>query len=117
MSTHGASRGPVFDRGLQAERTLLSWRRTCLAFGVLSLVVARFSLEALGLLALGVGVIGAGLAVFAYALTSVGYRQAHDALHARGELTRDGRPILAVVLGCLTIGVLCAGFLIVRTLG
>ncbi|PWH06327.1 DUF202 domain-containing protein [Brachybacterium endophyticum] len=102
----------VFDKGLQPERTLLAWRRTCLAFGVASLVGMRFTVDALGLLAVFAGVIGGGLAVLAYVLAATGYRRAHESLRGRGVLSRDGLPMLAGTASALVIGVLCAAYLV-----
>ncbi|MCG7309787.1 DUF202 domain-containing protein [Brachybacterium sp. ACRRE] len=107
----------VFDKGLQPERTLLAWRRTCLAFGVASLVGMRFTVGAMGILAVVVGVIGAGLAVLAYALAATGYRRAHHSLRGQGILARGGLPMLAGTAAVLVIGVLCAGYLALGLLG
>ncbi|MBK0330876.1 DUF202 domain-containing protein [Brachybacterium sp. MASK1Z-5] len=107
----------VFDKGLQPERTLLAWRRTCLAFGVASLVGMRFTVEAMGILAVVVGVIGAGLAVLAYALAATGYRRAHHSLRGQGILARGGLPMLAGTAAVLVIGALCAGYLAIGLLG
>lgn len=104
----------VFDKGLQPERTLLAWRRTCLAFGVASLVGMRFTVEAMGILAVVAGIIGAGLAVLAYALAATGYRRGHHSLRGQGILTRGGLPILAGAAAVLVIGALCAGYLAIR---
>jgi uncharacterized membrane protein YidH (DUF202 family) len=112
-----AATDAVFDKGLQPERTLLAWRRTCLAFGVASLVGMRFTVEAMGILAVVVGVIGAGLAVLAYALAATGYRRAHHSLRGEGILARGGIPMLAGTAAVLVVGALCAGYLVIGLLG
>src|SRR5699024_21214 len=73
----------LYDPGLQPERTLLAWRRTCLSFAIASLIAARFSANHLGIVAVVVGVLGAGLAAAAYFATVVGYRRAQHALRSR----------------------------------
>lgn len=110
-------RGAVFDPGLQPERTLLAWRRTCLSFAVGSLVAMRFALDALGTLAVVGGVLGAALAVLAYLLAATGYRRAHRSLTAQGALTRSGLPMLFATLAVLAIGAMGAAFLLRSTLG
>ena len=107
----------LFDPGLQPERKLLAWRRTCLAFGVASLVGMRFTLETLGLLAVVGGILGAGLAVLAYALAATGYRRSHRSLQGSGVLDRSGLPMLLAAGAVLAIGVLCALAMIVDQLG
>lgn len=103
----------VYDSGLQPERTLLAWRRTCLSFAVTSLVGMRFTVSALGGLAVLVGIVGAGLAVLAYALAAHGYRRAHLSLHQDGILSRGGLPMLAATAAVLVIGALCTAYLVV----
>ena len=39
---------PIYDEGLQPERTELAWRRTALSFGVASLVGFRVISDAIG---------------------------------------------------------------------
>lgn len=116
-SDPAAPRDGVFDPGLQPERTLLAWRRTCLAFGVASLVGARFTVPQLELLAVVGGILGAGLAVLAYTLTATGYRRAHASLREAGALSRGGWPLLIATVAVLTLGVLCGVFLVVRCWG
>lgn len=111
MSGASDSEGALFDPGLQPERTLLAWRRTCLAFAVASLIATRFTLPSFGLLAVLLGTLGAGLAGFAYALASAGYRAAHRSLRDRGNLGRSGLPMLATTGSVLFIGTMC-GFYI-----
>lgn len=103
----------VFDPGLQPERTLLAWRRTCLSFAVASLLAMRFTVSHLGPVAVVGGILCAALAVLAYVLAATGYRRAHDDLHTAGVLLRGGLPMLAATLGVLAIGALCAAFLVV----
>ena len=107
----------LFDPGLQPERTLLAWRRTCLAFGVASLVGMRFTVDALGLLAVVGGILGAGLAVLAYALAATGYRRSHRALQGNGVLERSGLPMLLAAGAVLAIGALCALAMLAGLLG
>ena len=107
----------LFDPGLQPERTLLAWRRTCLAFGVASLVGMRFTVDALGLLAVVGGILGAGLAVLAYALAGTGYRRSHRALQGNGVLERSGLPMLLAAGAVLAIGALCALAMLAGLLG
>ncbi|MFD2028129.1 DUF202 domain-containing protein [Promicromonospora aerolata] len=106
----------IYDPGLQTERTLLAWRRTCLAFGVASLVAMRFTVEAAGVLAVFAGVIGSGLAVAAYVAAAVGYRRANTALHSTGSLDHGAAPIALATAAALVLGAACAGYLILSAL-
>lgn len=106
----------VYDPGLQTERTLLAWRRTCLAFGVASLVAMRFTVEAAGVIAVFAGVIGAGLAVAAYVAAALGYRRANRALHATGSLDHGAAPIALATAAALVLGIACAGYLLLGAL-
>lgn len=103
----------VYDPGLQPERTLLAWRRTCLSFGVASLVAMRFVLEPLGIVAVFVGVLGAGLAVLSYALTALGYRRATVSLRTEDRLGRDGLPIVLATAAVLVVGAMCTVLVVV----
>lgn len=113
----GDAAGAVFDPGLQPERTLLAWRRTCLSFAVGSLVAMRFALDALGMLAVVGGALGAALSVLAYLLAATGYRRAHRSLTAEGALTRSGLPMLLATLAVLAIGALGSAFLVHGAVG
>lgn len=114
--TRAADDHGVYDPGLQTERTLLAWRRTCLAFGVASLVVMRFTVEAAGVVAVFAGVVGAGLAVAAYVAAAVGYRRANTALHTTGELNHGAAPIALATAAALVLGIACAGYLVLGAL-
>ena len=106
----------VYDPGLQTERTLLAWRRTCLAFGVASLVGMRFTVETAGVIAVFAGVIGAGLAVAAYVAAALGYRRANRALHDTGSLDHGAAPIALATAAALVLGIACAGYLVLGAL-
>ena len=82
-----------FDPGLQPERTLLSWRRTCLALGVA---------------AIAFGVVGLVMAIAAYVAAGHRYRRAHQALSTDGELPTDGAALVLMLGALVTIGTACA---------
>lgn len=111
MTTH-----EIYDPGLQPERTLLAWRRTCLSFALASLVGARFTIDALGVFAVVVGVLGAGLAAAAYFAAAAGYQRAQRALHAHGASGTTGVPIFLATGAALLVGVACTAFIAVGTL-
>lgn len=101
----------IFDPGLQPERTLLAWRRTCLSFAIASLIGARFTVDHLGLVAVIVGMLGSGLAAAAYFATVIGYRRAQHSLHSRSTSGTTGTPIVLATVAALIVGVACAGFI------
>jgi uncharacterized membrane protein YidH (DUF202 family) len=80
-----------FDAGLQPERTLLAWRRTCLGTGVGGLLFIRFAVSELGVPAVVLGLAGLLLAAGAYVDAARRYRRAHAHLH-------DGRPLPSAAL-------------------
>ena len=98
--THSASDRP-FDRGLQAERTLLAWRRTCLAIAVGNAVAIRYLWDTLGLAAAALGIAGLILSVIALVAVNFRYTRTHRGLIAEGTLTTGARLPLLVALSAL----------------
>ena len=93
---------PPFDTGLQTERTLLAWRRTCLALALGSAVTIRLLTPELGPPAVVLGVGGVVVAASAYVLASHRYRRAHRSLTESAVLTSGGRS-LALVFGLVLL--------------
>ncbi|OLT15321.1 hypothetical protein BJF80_10700 [Serinicoccus sp. CUA-874] len=93
---------PAYDPGLQPERTLLAWRRTCLALAVVGAGIARFTGVYLGLatavLVGGLVVLGAG---WAYHRATGRYRRDHLRLHHDDTIASDG---VAFVVAGLSLG-------------
>lgn len=102
----------IFDSGLQPERTLLAWRRTCLAFATANLIALRFTVELAGVVAVLVAIAGAGLAIIAYALATVGYRRVTAGLIRDGVLGRGGLPLMLATSSTLLLGVAAGIFLV-----
>lgn len=104
-----------FDRGLQPERTLLAWRRTCLALAVGGALGLRLTSH------LGVAVALAGVACIV-AATAAGvaadgrYRRMHLSLLATGWHAEGAVP-LALLAGAALLLALCALLVVAGTVG
>ncbi|KRA22156.1 hypothetical protein ASD65_16725 [Microbacterium sp. Root61] len=114
MSSVPADADPPFDEGLQVERTLLAWRRTCLALAVGNAIAIRYLTEALGLVAALVGVIGLVLSAVAWILCTVRYRRVHRGLVREAVLVSDGR--LPAMLAGSVLAATLAGVVIIFVL-
>lgn len=103
----------LFDPGLQPERTLLAWRRTCLALAVAGAVAARLAAPHVGPVAVVLGLVGVVLALGAYVFAGRRHRRAHAALTTRRSLEHQDALPLALLAGALgTLGVACAVYVL-----
>ncbi len=107
-----AASDPPFDEGLQGERTLLAWRRTCLALAVCNAVAIRYLTDALGLAAAVIGVVGLVLSGAAWVVCTVRYRRVHRGLVRDAVLISDGRLPVLMAASVLAV-VVAAGVLLV----
>ncbi|KHK95499.1 hypothetical protein LK09_19195 [Microbacterium mangrovi] len=97
----------VFDAGLQPERTLLAWRRTCLSIAAGFVATIKYFTDAIGAWAIALGVVGLGLAGMAWFVCTLRYRRVHRGLVNRGALTSGGTlPLL--VAGAVSVGAVTA---------
>ncbi|MBN9154841.1 MAG: DUF202 domain-containing protein [Microbacterium sp.] len=101
-----------FDAGLQPERTLLAWRRTCLSLAVGNAVAIKYLSDALGPWATLLGVAGLALTGVAWVLATLRYRRAHEGLVRDASLLLDGR-LPALLAGAVLIASLAATVILV----
>ncbi|MEI4274021.1 DUF202 domain-containing protein [Klenkia sp. LSe6-5] len=107
--------GPVFDVGLQAERTALAWRRTALAMAVGAVGAGRLAAPVLGTPALAAAAIGLAQAALVTVVARRRYRVVHGSLTTHGDLTgvrQAGLPIAALACSGLLVGLLALAFVL-----
>lgn len=110
-----SSSDELFDIGLQPERTLLAWRRTCLALAAAILVIVKVLAALSSAWSYVLGVVGLALPALAWLLASRRYRQAHLGLTRAGDEQRlpAGGPAVAVATaGTLLVGALAMWFVL-----
>lgn len=105
-----------FDAGLQPERTLLAWRRTCLALAVAAMIIIRLGAPTLGVLAGIVGLASLALGASAYAVATLRYRRVHAELSSARSLPGAGPAVGFLALGVLLLGSVAAAWVIGRVL-
>ena len=101
-----------FDPGLQPERTLLAWRRTCLALGLGSVVAVRLTAAEFGAVGIALGAVGVLLATGAYLAATLRYRRSHRELTSDTVLTADGRALGLLAATALLLGIACALYVV-----
>jgi uncharacterized membrane protein YidH (DUF202 family) len=103
---------PPFDPGLQPERTLLAWQRTCLSLAVGNAVAIKYLSDALGPWATLVGVAGLALVTAAWVGSSIRYRRAHAGLVQDARLVLDGR-LPALLAAAVLVAAVAAAIVLV----
>lgn len=93
---------PLFDPGLQPERTALAWRRTTLSLMLGSLVALRLLPPALGTWSFAVGFLGLAATGYLWRQAALRAAATNDSLHA-GDHLPDGT--LPLQLGVTVSGI------------
>ncbi len=99
----------LFDRGLQPERTLLAWRRTCLALATADAIAVKLLALESAVATVAIGMVGLVVPAIAWVLATARYRAVHRRLtRTDGETALPpGGPVIGVAtLGAVLFGVL-----------
>ena len=105
----------VFDAGLQAERTLMAWRRTLLALAAGLALCIRWSWTWAPVSTVIGGVAGAAVIALLLGLSSARYRLVNRELISRkSRLPRSQWAVALTATASLTLG-LTAALFVVRT--
>jgi len=107
-----------FDPGLQAERTALAWRRTCLALLTGSLIAARILPELFGPWSALAGLAGVVCAAILLASVHRRYQRQHRGLNGEGDLfpLADGRPVAALATVAFAAALISVGAVVFTVL-
>jgi uncharacterized membrane protein YidH (DUF202 family) len=89
---------PLFDPGLQPERTALAWQRTALALTVGALLALRILSPVLGPWSLAAGFAGIALAAIIWVAAGRRARQTRTALLGSAQPLPDARLLLLLAL-------------------
>jgi len=111
------SDGALFDKGLQPERNLLAWQRTCLAVAVGVAVVARLTLPTLGPLSIMLGLAGLVLVALAWLGAQRRYLKANrDLTGTKAALGQGGLPAVALAAGAAIFAAAGTVFILMNAL-
>jgi uncharacterized membrane protein YidH (DUF202 family) len=103
----------LYDSGLQPERTLLAWRRTCLALGLSTAVGIRYAAEGDPVGAVSIGIPALVVVIAAYAMTAMRYRNVTVTLTSgTPHLASGGRAITMLSLVALGVAVEALHFVV-----
>lgn len=102
----------LFDVGAQPERTLLAWRRTCLSVAVTVLLMTRFAVERIGIIAVVLCLIAMAGTLWSYAAAGAGYRRANRALREARPLPASGVAVAVLSLAALSLGAIVVAFVL-----
>lgn len=101
---------PIWDAGLQPERTGLAWRRVGLSLIGVGLLLPKLAWDELGTWVLPAVVVALGSAALLHFLAGRRYRAEVASLLTTGALPTDGRLPLLVTVATLGLGIAAAGY-------
>ena len=107
------SRNPLFDPGLQPERTALAWRRTALSLAVCALVALRLLPPVLGLWSFAAAFAGIAFVGVMWVLAGRRARGSQKALLSSSQPLPDGGLPLVLAVA-VTAGALLGLMYVVR---
>jgi hypothetical protein len=102
------------DPGLQTERTVLAWQRTCLALAAASIIGLRVTVGDLGDLAILLGFLGAGLTGAAFAGAVYRHRHSYDIIATPGSRVAGGLLLALLFVALLAISVGAVAYLLAQ---
>jgi uncharacterized membrane protein YidH (DUF202 family) len=97
-----------FDAGLQPERTLLAWRRTCLSLAMGSAIAIRFTATYLGTVAVLFSLCSLILAAAGWATATRRYQRAHRSLTTNNSQLGLGGTTVAITAAATAVLALAA---------
>lgn len=102
----------VYDPGLQPERTLLAWRRTCLTVAVVSALAVRFTAASVGWPAIVLGGLGVLFGLLSYLAADLGYRRVHRQLSRTDRHPGNGWPPACLAAAMALLGSVCLVYVV-----